>query len=367
MYQWSDEARKRMSYPSKPQSKVLAAASFGIAKAERRSLNAVAKKLPLLGNPAAVERRIQRFIANDGIDRAESCRAMARRVIGSLPEDKPAVLLVDESSLKDRLKVMAVAVAFEGRAVPVAWWNYPNKEWPMGLADLIAELLGWVRDAMDDIGDGRKAIAVAGRGIGNSPSLLKAVEGLGMRCLMRVTKRVRVMMEDGEAAPFDELADASGASWRRAARAFKKSGWIECWAERLWGCARAEPWFLVTNCPELDGLQYGIRMWIELMFRDMKSTGWEWERSRAWRPERADRLWLAMSLSYALALSLGAAAAGSKKAAKEAAGGAARAARSSLFRLGLDMFNLCLELGRDISCSLLFRADSRKPPKSVVY
>ena len=78
--QWSDEARKRMSHLSKPQSKVLAAASFGIAKAERRSLNAVAKKLSLLGNPAAVERGIQRFIANDGIDRAESCRAMARRV-----------------------------------------------------------------------------------------------------------------------------------------------------------------------------------------------------------------------------------------------------------------------------------------------
>ena len=63
----------------------------------------------------------------------------------------------------------------------------------------------------------------------------------------------------------------------------------------------------------------------------------------------------------------GAAADGSEKAAKEAAGGAARAARSSLFRLGLDMFNLCLELGRDISCSLLFRADLRKPAKSVVY
>ena len=91
-------------------------------------------------------------------------------------------------------------------------------------------------------------------------------------------------------------------------------------------------------------------MWIELMFRDMKSSGWEWERSRVWIPERADRLWLAMSLAYALALSLGAATVGSKKAMKEVAGGAARAARTSLFRLGLDAFNRCLELGDALAC-----------------
>ena len=45
--------------------------------------------------------------------------------------------------------------------------------------------------------------------------------------MMRVTKKVRVMMEDGEVSPFDELSDGPGMSWRRKARAFKKSGWIE--------------------------------------------------------------------------------------------------------------------------------------------
>ena len=45
---------------------------------------------------------------------------MAKWVIGNLPEDEPVVLLVDETSLKDRLKAMVVAVAFEGRSIPVA-------------------------------------------------------------------------------------------------------------------------------------------------------------------------------------------------------------------------------------------------------
>ena len=72
--------------------------------------------------------RPQRRRANDRIDHAESCRAVAKRVIGNLPEDEPVVLLVDETGLKDRLKAMVVAVAFEGRSIPVAWWRYPNAD-----------------------------------------------------------------------------------------------------------------------------------------------------------------------------------------------------------------------------------------------
>ena len=136
LYQWTEEIRKCMPHLSKPQSKALAAFSVGIAKEEGCGLNAAAKKLPFVGNPAAVERRIQRFIANDRIDHAESCLAMARWVIGSLPEDEPVVLLVDETSLKDRLKAMVVAVAFEGRSIPVAWRLCPSEEWPMGLVEL---------------------------------------------------------------------------------------------------------------------------------------------------------------------------------------------------------------------------------------
>ena len=89
---------------------------------------------------------------------------------------------------------MAAAVAFKGRALPVAWRRCPNQEWLMALAELIAETLGWVRDAMDDLDNDRKAIVTADRGIGNSPKLLREVAGLGMFCLMRAAKKVRAMM-----------------------------------------------------------------------------------------------------------------------------------------------------------------------------
>ena len=61
------------------------------------------------------------------------------------------------------------------------------------------------------------------------------------------------------------------------------------------------------------------------MFRDLKSGGWKWERSRVWNPDRANRLWLA----YAWMASLGAAAFSLDKAVKEVAGGRSRAERCS--------------------------------------
>ena len=45
----AEEIRKNMQRLSKPQTKALAAFSFGIAKAEGCGLNAAAKRLPLVG------------------------------------------------------------------------------------------------------------------------------------------------------------------------------------------------------------------------------------------------------------------------------------------------------------------------------
>lgn len=232
LYQWTDEIRNQMPRLSLPTVKTLAAFSFGIAKTKRRNLNLVAKSLPFVGIPSTIERRFQRFIANGKIGRADAFRMLSAWVAARVPKDEPLVLLVDETSLRDRLKAMVVAVAVQGRAAPVAWMCYRQEEWPMGLVEMIAALLGYVRDG---VGVDRRAIAVADRGIGNSPNLLAAIENLGMRYLMRVTKKVRVMMENGAVAPFDEVRETLGKSWRIKGKAFKKAGWVEALGGALMG------------------------------------------------------------------------------------------------------------------------------------
>ena len=117
LYHWTNQIKSMFPNLSKPQAAVLAAFRFGIAKAKSRPLNAVARDLAFLGIPDTVETRLRRVISNPRVDMAESCKSLARSVIRALPQKKPVILLVDETSLHDRLKAMVVSVAYEGRAV----------------------------------------------------------------------------------------------------------------------------------------------------------------------------------------------------------------------------------------------------------
>ena len=47
-----------------------------------------------------------------------------------------------------------------------------------------------------------------------------------MHCMMRVSRIVRVMMDDETVFPFNSLLVDPGRSWRKMAKAFKNAGWI---------------------------------------------------------------------------------------------------------------------------------------------
>ena len=93
-------------------------------------------------------------------------------------------------------------------------------------------------------------------------------------------------------------------------------------------------------------------MWEELTFRDCKSGGWQWRKSRVWNPEeRADILWLAMSAAYARMLSLGAKVCLSPKI-QRAVAVCKNVNGVNAFRLGLPLFQNLLSERRRIPCAL---------------
>ena len=95
------------------------------------------------------------------------------------------MLLVDETSLQEHLKVMVVALAYRGKAIPLAWRCYRQDEWPAGQVQLITDLFRWVAEGVPE---GKTVLVEADRGIGNSPQLLEAIEAMGWHYLLRVTK-----------------------------------------------------------------------------------------------------------------------------------------------------------------------------------
>ena len=206
-YQWFQELVQHMPHLSKPQAQVLAAFSFGLGLARRCTLSVVAESLAFLGKPDTVERRLQRFLSNERISWQEGAQALAPWVLNSLSSSNLVVLLVDETSLQDKMKVMAVSLAYRGRAIPLAWWCYHQESWPMGQVELITTLLQWVAPG---IPSGAVVLVQADRGIGTSPDFLRVVDSLGWYYLVRVQRDVRLVLEDGREVPYHDLVPKKG-------------------------------------------------------------------------------------------------------------------------------------------------------------
>lgn len=354
LYQWIKEIARNMNDLSQPQAKNLAAFSLGIALAKQCKLRAVAEELYALGKPDSVERRLQRFLDNENVCWKQTSEALASWVIGSLmplAENELIVLLVDETSLKDKLKVMAVSLAYHKRAIPLVWWAYPNDQWPMGQVELIKTLLQSVCKVIPN--EYRCQVLVqADRGIGTSPELLEAIQELGFYYLVRVQRQVHLILPDGSESEvvFGDLVNKVGSKWSGKVYAFKKAGWLSCWAVGQWKAGHEEPWLLLTNFPKAEGNWYALRMWQEVAFKDFKSNGFNWQRSHVWIDDHCNRLWLAMAVAYLWVISMGSRVIYSKELRGELTRGTKE--RLSIFQLGLSFLKRWIKLERELCYDL---------------
>lgn len=303
VYQWTEQIARQFTPLRASQAKVLAAFSWGVVVSRQCTVRRVAEALASLGKPDTVERRLQRFVANPRVDWQASATALAAWIVRRLGARAVLVLLVDETSLQEHLKVMVGSVAYRGRALPVAWWCYRPTAWPLGQVALITRLL----DQLAPVLPAQSRVLVqADRGIGTSPALLEAIA-------------------------------------RRGA---------------------AQPWLLVTNWPQAQARWYGLRMWEEAAFKDLKSGGWQWQRRHVRRPAHANRLWLVLALATAWMSSLGTRVVRSRRLRRELTRG--RRWHYSVLQLGLRLFARWLALGRPLPNAFLFVPRLPILPQTVV-
>lgn len=361
VYQWTRQVVQQMRPMRKSQAKVLAAFSWGGAVARRCTLRMVAEAVAVIGKPDTVERRWQRWLANDGVDWQGGAKRVAQWVLRQMGPRSVVVLLVDETSLQDHLKVMVVSVAYRGRALPLAWWCYRQEAWPMGQVDLIVTLLQQVTATVPR---SCRVLVEADRGIGTSPELLERLAAQGWYFLVRVQGQVR-LRQAGPEFPFATVVTRPGQRWAGAVEAFKGAGWVPCWAVARWQGRQAAPWLLLTNWPQAHGQWYGLRMWEEAAFKDLKSGAWQWQRSHVRDPTHANRLWLVLALALAWVSSLGTQVIRTPAWRRELTRG--QRWEFSVVQLGLRLLSRWLALGRPLPSHLRFVPYFPLLPKSVVY
>lgn len=303
LYQWEEEIASHLTSLNQWQVVNLALFSYGVILAESSQLLKIARKVLCGEQEASAEKRLRRLISNSSLKLAETQRDWGRWVLGGL-ESQTVYLLVDETKLHERLGALVVGVAWEGRCIPLAWRCYKANsaaDYPAeGQVKLIEGLLSRLKPS---IPVGRRVIVLADRGIGTSPDLCRAVERLGWDYLFRVTGQTKIVTADGEYTIAQQVDP--GQIWLAEGTVFKRRGRIPAYACALWAIGYDEPWALVTNAPDLAGVEYACRNWQEQSFRDLKSAGWQWATSHVRQPAHMERLLLLLVLAYGWMLALG--------------------------------------------------------------
>lgn len=337
LYQWREEIATRLPSLNSWQAENVALFSLGVIRAESSQQEQMARQVVCGEQVASATRRIRRFEANQALKLDAVFSDWTRWVIGAIDTER-VYLLVDETKVADRLGVMVVGVAYEGRCIPLAWRCYPANSstgYPVeGQVGMIEQLLHAIQAG---IPAHKRVIVMADRGIGTSPALCRGIADLGWEYLMRVTGQSKICTTTGEYTIAQMVAP--GEVWSAEGRIFKKRGQLPAYARAIWSDGYDEPWALVTNARDQTGYEYAMRNWQEQSFRDLKSAGWQWETSRVRNPDHMARFMLFLVLAYAWVLALGSYAAhwGRTRSLHRRPGQPARR-QWSLFKEGLQLF-----------------------------
>jgi hypothetical protein len=284
----------------------------GMLEAKSGCEAAILSALEPLGVPVHALRARLREWLYDGGDRAapcgtrlevETCFApllgwVVRWWVGdTLP------LAIDATSLRERQVVLAISVLYRSSAIPVAWVVLPDQgkgAWLPHLERLLRLLAPAVPPTL-------RVVVMTDQGLW-SPRLWRQIRDNGWHPLMRIRP-------DATFAPTGErrqrahgLVPGPGCYWVGDGVAYKdKAKRIAGTLLVVWGQDQPAPWLLLTDLPpdQVEGSWYGLRVWIELGFRALKSLGWHWERTRRTDPPRVARHWLVLAIGTLLSLAVG--------------------------------------------------------------
>lgn len=337
LYQWEQELAGRLGCLNSWQQANVALFSYGIMCAESCQQATVARQVSCGEKVASTARRWRRFLNNEGFPLEAFFGQWSGWVVASIGSQQ-VTLLVDETKIHDRIGVVLVGVAWEGRCLPLAWRTYrANCAADYPAEGQVAVIEGLLKQVKAGLPAQVAVLVLADRGIGTSPDLCRAVAGLGWHYLFRVTCQTKMVTETGALTIAQQVQP--GEIWAASGEVFKKRGHIPAHARALWSVGYDEPWALVTNDQRLTGHEYARRNWQEQSFRDLKSGGWHWGQSHLRHPDHVARLLVLLALAYTWVVALGsqAVAAGCAQPLVRRPDGALRRLWS-LFKEGLNFF-----------------------------
>jgi hypothetical protein len=259
----------------------------------------IGDELPVDASAEGREQWVRRQLSNDTANTLQLFRPIAESLLAGFA-GRTVRLILDPTDLAADLTIVQMALAYRGRALPLAWATLYIE--PGAVKEAIRKLFAEVKQWLP--ADARVYL-LADREF-HGQDVLELIQEQSWTPVVRTKGNVTVELEDGRCCHVADLAPPEGQA------AFYQRVWLTGWR---WGpyslslaCApqpkqgqKAEdPWYIVSTDAATSHILtlYATRMWIDEMFRDLKGQGFHLNETRLKHPERIDRLMLILALAY---------------------------------------------------------------------
>ena len=313
---WKQTVSQRFPNLSLPQISGLATWSFGMVMTQSSSLTRVSNLIAKINGEKenTVRQRLKEWYkegtakARKGNKRVslevtECFASLLKWVLDLLPQDiQELAIALDATSKGQNFTVLSINLLYRGTAIPIAWKIVKGTEkgsWKPYWKELLSSLKGLVPSDW-------KVIVTADRGL-YADWLYQAIVNLGWHPFLRINHQGQYQIPDSsDWNPLATVVPSPGMSCSGQVTCFKTNP-IDCTLLARWDEVYAEPWLILTDLSPVEAnvCWYGFRSWIECSYRDVKSDGWRWQRTRLTNPERAERQWLAMAVALLWTITLG--------------------------------------------------------------
>jgi hypothetical protein len=213
-------------------------------------------------------------------------------------------LNIDYTSIRDDFLVLVASVLIGGEKAVMTYFSmrkYPKRKGQLSLKKMEEAFLRALKHILPK---GYEYLIVADRGFGNE-RIVSICEQLGFKFVLRLSDNLNITLGEQKA----KLCDFEGQNC-------KLEAYVDRWKRPITICVNTEKdqneqastWFLVTNL-DASGVDvsaaeivdiYAKRFKIEKLFQDLKSSGFDVEKSKIKKYDRAKRLLYCIALAHAL-------------------------------------------------------------------
>ena len=246
----------------------------------------------------------------DGADRSNpcvrqvevnACFAPLMRWVQSFWRSDSLALAIDPTMKADRISAIVISVVYRSCAIPIAWSILPANK-PGGWVEPIVEMLRTVSEAVPK---GMMVVVMCDRGL-RSPRLWDQIRSVGFHPYVRQSINTVFCPDGGTRVRM--LVPGPGYAYVGSGTAFRAPGKRRRGTMIvIWDKQQAAPWIVMTDLStDSAGVcWYGLRFWIEVGFRALKSVGFMWDKTRREDSDRVSRHWLVLSVATLWTLAYG--------------------------------------------------------------